>query len=142
MSPVTAERSAEVRRRFAERAVERHRFPERVLAGLRDLQEPARRRSTLRAGGLGLVCGLAIWDSALAIPALAGAGLVEGLSIYSKGPLPVPPAWLITGSVVSFLVGIAALWSLERVLQRGWLHWFGWYCIALGMAVTAWQLLA
>jgi len=49
-----------------------------VLAGLRDLGEPSRPRSFLRAFGLGLVCGLAIWDSALAIPALAGvaAGLV------------------------------------------------------------------
>ncbi len=109
-----------------------------ILPGL------SRSGSTIAAGlSVGLSRPAAVtYSFLLAIPALAGAGLVEGLSIYSKGPPPVPPAWLITGGVVSFLVGIAALWSLERMLQRGWLHWFGWYCIALGIAVTAWQHLA
>ncbi len=44
-----------------------------VLAGLRALGDPSRPRSWWRAGGSGLVCGLAVWNSALAIPALAGA---------------------------------------------------------------------
>ena len=44
-----------------------------VLAGLGALADPSRPRSWWRVGGLGLVCGLAIWNSALAIPALAGA---------------------------------------------------------------------
>ena len=49
-----------------------------VAAGLRDLTDPSGPRPWWRAPALGLVCGLAIWDSALAIPALAGAfvGLV------------------------------------------------------------------
>ncbi|HEU0107798.1 MAG TPA: hypothetical protein VFT38_16575 [Vicinamibacteria bacterium] len=44
-----------------------------VLAGFRALGDPSRPRSWWRGGGLGLVCGLAVWNSALAIPALAGA---------------------------------------------------------------------
>ena len=44
-----------------------------VLAGLGALGDPSRLRSWWRAGALGLVCGLAVWNSALAIPALAGA---------------------------------------------------------------------
>ena len=44
-------------------------------AGLRGAADREPRREPRRAGALvGLVCGLAIWDSALALPALAGAG--------------------------------------------------------------------
>lgn len=46
-----------------------------VLAGLEDLDGGAPPWSAWRAGMLGLVCGLAIWDSLLAIPALSGAAL-------------------------------------------------------------------
>jgi undecaprenyl-diphosphatase len=107
-----------------------------ILPGL------SRSGSTIASGlGVGLTRTAAVTFSfLLAIPALAGAGLLEALSIYSKGGPPVPLAWLVAGGAVSFFVGLAALWSLERVLQRGWLHWFGYYCIALGIAVTAWQL--
>jgi hypothetical protein len=47
------------------------------LAGLRR-DDGGRPRTLARSAALGLVCGLAIWDSALAVPALAGAtaGLV------------------------------------------------------------------
>jgi undecaprenyl-diphosphatase len=107
-----------------------------ILPGL------SRSGSTIAAGlGVGLTRPAAVtYSFLLAIPALAGAGLLEGLSIYSKGPPPVPLSWLLAGGGVSLVVGLAALYSLERVLQRGWLHWFGWYCIALGAAVTVWQL--
>jgi len=29
---------------------------------------------------------------------------------------------------------------LNRILERGRLHYLGWYCIALGAIVIAWQL--
>jgi hypothetical protein len=68
-----------------------------VLAGLRDLDDPPRPRSIWRAGGLGLVCGLAIWDSALAIPALAGAA--AGLIAAGWRPRAL--------SVAAFAAGVA-----------------------------------
>jgi undecaprenyl-diphosphatase len=107
-----------------------------ILPGL------SRSGSTIAAGlGVGLTRPAAVtYSFLLAIPALAGAGLLETLSIYSKGAPPVPLAWLVAGGAVSLVVGIVALWSLERVLQRGWLHWFGWYCIGLGLIVTIWQV--
>ena len=107
-----------------------------ILPGL------SRSGSTIAAGlGVGLTRPAAVtYSFLLAIPALAGAGVLEGLSIYAKGPPLVPLSWMFAGGGVSLVVGLAALYSLERVLQRGWLHWFGWYCIALGVAVTAWQL--
>jgi hypothetical protein len=100
-----------------------------VLAGLRDLQEPARRRSTLRAGGLGLVCGLAIWDSALAIPALAGAaaGLiaagwrprVRGIAAFAAG-LVLGAAPLVIARVVH-----ASASSPVTALRPRWLWMAG-----------------
>ena len=104
----------------------------------------SRSGSTIAAGlGVGLTRTSAVsYSFLLAIPALAGAGLLEGLSIYSKGSPAVPLAWLAIGGGVSLAVGLAALWSLERVLARGWLPWFGWYCITLGLAVTAWQIVS
>jgi undecaprenyl-diphosphatase len=109
-----------------------------ILPGL------SRSGSTIAAGlGVGLTRPAAVtYSFLLAIPALAGAGLLETLSIYSKGSPPVPLAWLALGGAVSLVVGILALWSLERVLARGWLHWFGWYCIGLGLIVTIWQVAA
>ena len=107
-----------------------------ILPGL------SRSGSTIAAGlGVGLTRQAAVsYSFLLAIPALAGAGLLETLSIYAKGPPPVPLSWLAAGGIASFLTGWGALWSLERVLQRGWLPWFGWYCVALGPVVIVWQL--
>jgi undecaprenyl-diphosphatase len=107
-----------------------------ILPGL------SRSGSTIASGlGVGLTRQAAVtYSFLLAIPALAGAGLLETLSIYSQGPPPMPLAWLAAGGLVAFAVGLAALWSLERVLARGWLPWFGWYCIGLGLIVTIWQV--
>jgi undecaprenyl-diphosphatase len=62
--------------------------------------------------------------------------------LLTDEPPATPAGWLLMGGGVAFVVGIAALWSLDRLLQRGRLHWFAWYCIALGLAVIAWQLSA
>ena len=94
----------------------------------------------------GLLLGLsrpaaASFSFLLAIPALAGAGAYEGLSLLKDGAqLSTSPANLAIGAAVSFVVGLAALRLLDRLLQRGRLHYFGWYCIALGIVVIAWQL--
>ncbi len=74
----------------------------------------------------------------LAIPALAGAGAYEGLKMAKHGAtLSASPAHLVAGALVSFVVGLVALALLARVLERGRLHYFGWYCIALGLIVVA-----
>jgi undecaprenyl-diphosphatase len=77
----------------------------------------------------------------LAIPALAGAGCYKLLQFVTTGKqLSTPPALLVLGAGVSFVVGLVAVALLERLLIRGQLQWFGWYCIVLGIAVVAWQL--
>ncbi len=79
----------------------------------------------------------------LAVPAIAGAGILEGLSLLGEPVTSVPPPGILgVGLLVSFLVGLAALWWLIRWLDQGKLHWFAWWVIPLGVAVVAWQMFA
>jgi len=79
----------------------------------------------------------ATYSFLLAIPALAGAGVYEAYSMIShKEQLSTSTLNLAIGAAVSFVVGLAALALLQRVVERGRLHYFGWYCIGLGIVVT------
>jgi undecaprenyl-diphosphatase len=100
----------------------------------------------LSRSGSTIVAGLALkmsrtaaatFSFLLAIPALAGAGAYEGLKMLRHpAPLSASPVNLAIGAVVSFAVGVVAIHLLQRFLLRGRLHWFGWYCIALGAIVA------
>jgi len=68
----------------------------------------------------------------LAIPALVGASALEvarGVPLHSLGP------WL-TGAAVAFASGYLALRWLLRVVRRGRLDRFGWYCLAVGLVAV------
>lgn len=108
-----------------------------ILPGL------SRSGTTIAAGlGRGLSRGsAATFSFLLAIPALAGAGLYEGYALLKDGhALSTSPTNLAIGAAVSFFVGLAALRGLSAALSANKLHWFGWYCIALGGLVLVWQL--
>ena len=80
----------------------------------------------------------ATYSFLLAIPALAGAGAYEAFSmIKDPKPLSASPLNMTIGAIASFFVGLAAISLLTRILERGRLHYFGWYCIALGLIVIA-----
>ncbi|MEM8944806.1 MAG: undecaprenyl-diphosphate phosphatase [Planctomycetota bacterium] len=76
----------------------------------------------------------------LAIPVIAGAGLLEGLEAMKAETTGTPPLNLAIGFAVSFVVGWAALKLLVGLVQRGRLAMFAWYLLPLGVAVVAWQL--
>jgi undecaprenyl-diphosphatase len=105
-----------------------------ILPGL------SRSGSTIAAG---LTLGMsrsaaATYSFLLAIPALAGAGVYEAFSMLRhKQPLSTSADNLAIGAVVSFVVGLVAIALLQQVLERGRLHYFGWYCIGLGLVVIA-----
>jgi undecaprenyl-diphosphatase len=96
--------------------------------------------------GSGLGVGLnrpaaATYSFLLAIPALFGAGCYQALDLLrGNGSLSTSPPLLLLGALISFAVGLVAISLLERLLLRGQLRWFGWYCIALGVVVVIWQL--
>jgi len=76
----------------------------------------------------------------LAIPVIAGAGLLEGVDALNAGATGTPPLNLIVGFLVSFAVGWAALKLLVRWVQQGRLAMFAYYLIPLGIAVVVWQM--
>jgi len=108
-----------------------------ILPGL------SRSGSTIAAGlGVGMTrSAAASYSFLLAVPALCGAGVYKTLSMLKdREPLSAPVSYLVIGAVVSFAVGLVALRFLDTLLQRGQLHWFGWYCVVLGITVVVWQL--
>jgi undecaprenyl-diphosphatase len=78
----------------------------------------------------------------IAIPAIGGAALLDALKWLKPGhqeTLAIPTTTLVMGAVVSFVVGIVALRLLIKMISRQRLHWFGYYCLAVGLTVIAWQ---
>ncbi len=78
----------------------------------------------------------------LAIPVIAGAGLLEAVDAMKEGTTGTPPLNLAIGFFVSFVVGLGALKLLVRWVQQGRLAMFAYYLIPLGVAVVAWQLMS
>ncbi|MBX3432295.1 MAG: undecaprenyl-diphosphate phosphatase [Pirellulales bacterium] len=76
----------------------------------------------------------------LAIPAILGAGALEGLKMYKKGGSGTEPLNLAVGFIVSMLIGLGALALLIRWVERGRIALFAYYLVPLGIAVVAWQL--
>lgn len=103
----------------------------------------SRSGSTIAAG---IACGLrreaaATFAFLLAIPAIGGAGVLEGLEVLEQGTSTAAGP-LAIGFAVSFVVGWASLELLIRFLRQGRLSLFSWYLLPLGVVVVAWQLWA
>jgi undecaprenyl-diphosphatase len=76
----------------------------------------------------------------LAIPVIAGAGLLEAVSMIRKSEMATPLPLLLAGMLVSFVVGVAALWMLDHMLRRGRIQYFAYWCIPVGILYVASQL--
>jgi undecaprenyl-diphosphatase len=103
----------------------------------------SRSGSTIVAG---LLAGLKRGDAAtfsflLAIPAIVLATAWETLKLIT-GRESQQTEWsmLIGGAVVAFVVGVVALTTLLKLLNRGKIHWFAWWCIPVGSAAVVWQV--
>ena len=66
----------------------------------------------------------------LAIPAISGAGLLTTLNMQTGSSLSIGA--VLGGLLSSFIVGVMALKWLLGWLEKGQLHWFGFYCFTLG----------
>lgn len=79
----------------------------------------------------------------LAIPIIAGGGCYELLKQWkADSASATPPAHLLLGAAVAFIVGLGALQVLARVMERGRLDRFAWWCIPVGALtiLTQWFL--
>jgi undecaprenyl-diphosphatase len=105
----------------------------------------SRSGSTIVAG---LLVGLkrpeaATFSFLLAIPAIAMATGWETLQLILGRESPQTSiGMMVGGAAVAFVVGIAALLLLLRLLNRGKLHYFAYWCIPFGVAVFVWQCVA
>lgn len=76
----------------------------------------------------------------LAIPAIAGAGVLDSRKLLSGDTSGAAPLHLLIGAFVSFVVGLVSLWALVRILEQGRIKYFAYYCILLGVVVIVWRL--
>lgn len=75
----------------------------------------------------------------MAIPVIAGAGLVEARHISTDvGQVGAVP--LLAGCLVAFLSGVFAIRFLVAMLRRGRFHAFAPYCVAVGALTLAYAL--
>lgn len=72
----------------------------------------------------------------LAIPAIAGAGLLTALDAVQAQEMSLSLFIILPGLIASFGVGWISLRWLLAIIQKGKLHWFGTYCIALGVILA------
>jgi len=75
----------------------------------------------------------------MAIPVIAGGGLLEIVDLLSDATATTAVSSLILGGVVSLVVGVFSLLWLLRWLERGRFYWFAYWCIPMGIAVIVWQ---
>jgi undecaprenyl-diphosphatase len=76
----------------------------------------------------------------LAIPVMAGAGLLECRDMLEQGMNSTPPFALLLGAFVSFIVGLATIAWLVRWIHQGQFHRFAWWLLLIGPLVVLWQL--
>lgn len=87
--------------------------------------------------GTGLLLGLrqdvaAEYSFLLAIPAIIGALLTEILKLHQQiNPSLIGP-YMLAG-ILALITGIISLYLLLRILRRGRLHYFAYYCFAAGI---------
>lgn len=90
----------------------------------------------------GLLLGLerelaARFSFVLSIPAILGALALQIKDLGATSQTPMAP--LIVGAVVAAITGYAALKLLIKLVKGGRLHWFAFYCWALGLAALGWS---
>jgi len=76
----------------------------------------------------------------LAIPVIAGAGVLQAVDLMQNARTTTPLLNLAVGALVAFSVGILALRWLLKWLEAGRLSWFAWWCVPLGIVALIWHL--
>ncbi len=77
----------------------------------------------------------------IAIPAIGGATLLQGIDMYRNPVLQTPLSLLLIGALVSFVVGVVALEGLLKIVRQRRLRWFSIYCLCASAVTWCWILL-
>lgn len=68
----------------------------------------------------------------LAIPAIAGAGILQLKDVLETGDLQIQISVLLVGMLSAFISGILSLKLFSYVMDKARLEWFGYYCLVVG----------
>lgn len=111
-----------------------------IAQGLAITPGVSRSGTTIAAGLLlGMERELAArFSFVLSIPAILGALALQIKDLSPQSQTPLSP--LLVGAVVAALTGYAALKLLIKLVKGGRLHWFAYYCWALGIAALGWSV--
>jgi len=71
----------------------------------------------------------------LAIPVMLGAAVLK-LKDFSKLSTTIPPIHILIGFAICLVVSLLSIVLLVRLVRRGHLSYFGFYCLAVGTLVV------
>ncbi|MBX3443264.1 MAG: undecaprenyl-diphosphate phosphatase [Planctomyces sp.] len=71
----------------------------------------------------------------IAIPALGGALVLYSRKLLKGDSESMPPGPMLLGTLIAFVVGLAAIKVMIRLVIRRKLRGFAWYCLFVGVAV-------
>lgn len=69
----------------------------------------------------------------LAIPAVAGATLLQTLDLMDGAANSIQTMNMVVGAIASFITGCLAIWLLMGAVKRGKISLFAWYCFGVGI---------
>ncbi len=76
----------------------------------------------------------------MSIPVILGANALEILKIVVRHTPITDWSALLVGCVVAGVVGYASLFLLQYMITKAKFHWFGWYCVAVGVLLIAFKM--
>ncbi|HAJ56199.1 MAG TPA: undecaprenyl-diphosphatase [Candidatus Omnitrophica bacterium] len=71
----------------------------------------------------------------VSIPAIIGAFLLEAKDVDLS--IHLSPLAITAGLAASYIFGLAALSCLSKIIKADKLHWFGYYCLSLGVVLLS-----
>ena len=76
----------------------------------------------------------------ISIPAILGAAVLQLKDLAATPPTSNQVFIYLAGAVMSAITGYLAIVWLIKIVRRGKLEWFGYYCFAVGLAGLLWSL--
>lgn len=76
----------------------------------------------------------------MSIPAILGAVVLHLGELFTSPPSLEQAAAIMTGTIASVFSGYFAIVLLMRVVRKGKLEWFGYYCLCLSALGIGWHL--
>ena len=74
----------------------------------------------------------------MSIPAILGAAVLQFKDILDTPPTSTEFFTFLAGGLMSAITGYMAIIWLIKIVERGRLQWFGYYCFAVGSLGIIW----